>query len=363
MSQNLDSAIASSDPNEIVRWAAEQEVMLLRSSLNWRQSCLGTLTPLIGPILSQQFNTLYVNSKKLLLQESYIGSAELSLSIRSVLSKCKSARRGELTLAAVNPILKEGRVLLNNLAIIAVKTNHVLTPIQGFRTALPLVYQKLKTKYSGLLSMQKVMTQQLKLLEIELPEIMYCLEIEYTPDLKRYIKAFARILTGCLNSQWLFSLQRFWRSILCFYMDSLVLAKLHLHWHTSKDQFLSDTLMTLKELREELTELSSTICPSHIGHGSPVFTSSTSSMTVHYRRGMLQQFYQGNYQEYSRPMNRLRMFSTLREAQENIFQTLYYDEANDTVSWVPSSWDPSVILIDIDHPIQDANTHMINMTL
>lgn len=311
------------------RCVLAQEVIALRFTQNWKtktKTYLGILAPLIGPLLNQPLASLLVNLRSVLRRKESIGSAAWNSRMLSLSQMLKNVARGSNIKAALPHILKDVRALQFNLETTAIKLRAASTILQGLRTVNSNLFAQIKIKYTGMLCNLQHTVNAWNILRNMLQEISSYSKTRSYNALRRYIQNQAITLVNSGNSRWLKYPSTSWRNILSFCTVSLVAARLVMPSPTFEDLFLSATLTTLRKSTRRLTELSSMICHSNTGPGLPVFTSWTSSTTVHYRRGMYPQQFRLDYQDFSPAMRHLRIFSTAWELVESSKRRLFYDE-------------------------------------
>lgn len=311
-----------------------QEVIALRFTQNWKSKTkryLGILKPLIGPLLNRPLASLLVNLRNVLHQEEFIGSAVWNSSLTSLSRMCKSVPRGVNIRDVLPRILKDVRVLQYNLEITAIKLRVASTILRALRTVNSNLSVQIRIKYTGMLCNLQHTVNAWNTLKNMLQEISSYSKTKSYNALRRFIIKNHQTIVAIGSSRWLKYPSTSYKHMLSFCTVSLVVGRLLTPSPTFEDLYLSATLTTLRRSQRKQMELSSMICHSNTGPGLPVSTSSTSSMTLHYQRGMYPQQSVLDYQDFSLPMKRLRMFSTALELADASKRRLYYDEQKGTM--------------------------------
>lgn len=291
------------------------------------------ITPGIRSVLTgckspQLLSTLLANLKKHLQQKDYIGSVQWNLKIRSLLKRLNDVKPGETRRAL---ILKDARELQFRLETTASKMTLVSTILHDLSGVCSALHKRVVRKFTGRLYRLNLCVKPLNALKRVLREIIHYTGTPYLEHLPASLNHLKAILVGIGNSAWPKSINGNLKGLQFFCGGVLTLAKLALPSHTSTDQYLSGISTMLKKLQKRQMDLFSMICHSHTGPGLPVFTSSTSNMKAHYRRGMLPPQSGRDYHDFSPQTKHLIMFSTLRELVENCSRRLFADERKGTM--------------------------------
>lgn len=316
-----------------------------------------------GSTSNRRYKLSLANLSKLLRLTKSTGNVHLNSSILNLFNKLNAVSKD---LVPANLILKYVRELRYKLMIIAARTKVVLTKLHVLALDNYPLFNQLKTRYSGLLSTLRTSQRLVLTLKNMLHGITLCISRQLTTILKQCSKRWCHLLKRSMNSSSLSKASHCWRSIQCFFMDLLGLEKLHMRWPTFNNLYCVGISTILSQYTQNMTALSSMICPSNTTPEPHAYTCSTWTIRRRSTCDMVPLNYGPVFREYLRPTRRLAMFSTVKEYQASLYQTLYFDELRGTV-FVAISGSRNYICVDCNKmhglPINatpDANIHLIN---
>lgn len=210
--------------------------------------------------------SLLANLKNVLNLDDCTGKDKLNSTILLLLKELRHP------FAQKSRILKHAKELLLRQEIIVLKLNLVSMSTVGLHTACSEMSQRLKTKYSGLLSTVTIMKALFRRLETVLREIISSIRLRSSEHLWISSLHLRQIHGVVLRTGWYrVSLSTLTRRGPYFLLDLLAAAKLHTPCHTSYTHLKWIISTTCGDLKSTTTALSSMICPSNTGLERPVY--------------------------------------------------------------------------------------------